>query len=111
MRRRYVQVPGGELIEVKPDYQSPARQAPHVHADLPDYTSPVDGRVVHGRKGRRDDLKRHGCREWAGMEQERKEAARQRAYNEQRMDAKLEDATRRAYHSLSPDKRRILENR
>lgn len=111
MRRRWIQMPGGDLIEVTPDYQAPKREAPHVIADLPDYESPIDGRVVHGRKGRRDDLKRHGCREWAGREQEEKEAARQRAYNEQRSDERLHEAASRAYHQLDPQKRRILENR
>jgi len=43
--------------------------------------------------------------------QEEKEAARQRAYNEQRDDARLDEHARRAYYELSPDKRRILENR
>ena len=107
---RWVQI-NGELVEITPNHQAPQREAPRIHADLPDYQSPIDGRIVHGRKGRREDLKRTRSRPWEGREQEEKEAARQRAYNEQRDDARLDEHARRAYYCLSPEKRRILENR
>jgi hypothetical protein len=107
---KWIQI-DGELIEVTPDHKAPKRHSAHVIPDLPDYESPVSGLVVHGRKGRRNDLKRHGSRPWEGMEQERKESARQRAYQEQKSNAKLEEAARRAFYELHPDKRRILEQR
>ena len=110
MRRRWIQIQG-ELVEVTPGYQVPKSEAPMVQADLPDYQSPIDGRIVHGRRGRREDLKRSRSRPYEGRVQEEKEAARQRAYNEQRDDARLDEHARRAYYELSPTKRRILENR
>ena len=110
MRKRWIQI-NGELVEVTPNHQTQKRQAPYVQADLPDYESPIDGRIVHGRKGRRDDLKRHRCRPWEGRDQEEREAARQRAYNEQMDERRLDENARRAYYQLSPDKRRILEGR
>ena len=80
-----------------------------VIGDLPDYESPIDGRIVHGRKGRREDFKRTGTRPWEGMEEERKEASRRKFYEEARQDAGIEAAARRAYAQLSPQQRRILE--
>lgn len=38
--------------------------APTVIPDIPEYLSPVDGRVVGSRSERRDDLKRNNCVEW-----------------------------------------------
>lgn len=37
---------------------------PQVIRDIPEYQSPVDGRVIGSRSERRDDLKRHGCVEY-----------------------------------------------
>jgi predicted nucleic acid-binding Zn ribbon protein len=73
------------------------------------YESPTTGKVVTSHKARKDDLKRSRARPWEGMEVEKQEAARKRAYQDQKHDAKLEDASRRAFHQLSPTKRRILE--
>ncbi len=36
---------------------------PYVNSDLPDYVSPLGTGVISGRAARREDLKRHGCRE------------------------------------------------
>jgi len=106
---RWIQV-NGELVPVGPNHRQPKREAPHIQPDTPDYESPITGLIVHGRKGRREDLKRHGCRPYEGRQQEEREAARQRAYNEQRDDARLEVAARRAFYELDPRKRRMLEN-
>lgn len=60
---RYVLVPRGEYV--------PQRERTHlVMPDLPDYTSPIDGRLVSGRVARREDLKRHGCRPYEKGERE-----------------------------------------
>ncbi len=83
--------------------------APTVIPDTPGYVSPVTGLWVEGRKQRREDLKRSGSRPWEGKEQEVKEAQRQKAYAEQKFDRGLEEAARRAYHQMSPEKRRLLE--
>lgn len=34
---------------------------PFVLSDIPEYKSPIDGRVISSRSARRDDLKRHNC--------------------------------------------------
>ncbi len=35
--------------------------APTVLSDIPEYRSPIDGRVIGSRSERRDDLKRNNC--------------------------------------------------
>ncbi|HZT03697.1 MAG TPA: FmdB family zinc ribbon protein [Steroidobacteraceae bacterium] len=74
-----------------------------------EYVSTTTGKYITTERARRDDLKRSGCRQYEGFEQEKKEADRKRAYEEQESDAKLEEAARRAYYQLSPSKRRVLD--
>lgn len=38
--------------------------APMLMKPMPEYASPVDGKVISNRQQRRDDLKKNGCREW-----------------------------------------------
>lgn len=81
----------------------------HVAPDLPGYESPATGRWIEGRAARRDDLARSGCRPYEGFDQESKEAARRQRAIEAKVDRKLEADARRAFHELSPRKRRALE--
>jgi hypothetical protein len=74
-----------------------------------EYVSPTTGRVIATKKARQDDLKRSGCRPYEGFEQESKHAAKVRAEEEKKNDAKLHESVARAYHQLSPEKRRVLE--
>jgi hypothetical protein len=37
---------------------------PAVLSDIPEYTSPIDGRLITSRSHRREDLKRNNCVEW-----------------------------------------------
>lgn len=37
---------------------------PAVVSDIPEYSSPIDGRVITSRSERREDLKRNGCVEY-----------------------------------------------
>jgi len=105
-RRRYLQI-NGELVEVTQDYRQESN-SPFVMGDLPDYESPIDGRIISGRAQRREDLRRSGCRPWEGMDQERKEAQRRTAYIDAKLDKAAEATAWRAYYQLSPEKRRLL---
>lgn len=97
-----------ELVYYDSDYFHPEDKAPVVIGDLPAYQSPIDGRTVEGRKQRRDDLARTHSRPWEGREAEEKEAKRQKQYIEQKSEARLNESAWRAWHELSPEKRRIL---
>lgn len=105
-RRRWVYV-DGEAIEVTADFAQ-APTGPLVFGDLPSYQSPIDGHWVDGRAARREDLKRTGSRPWEGLEQEKKEAARTRAYEDARFDSRVEETARRAFHQLHPNIRRQI---
>lgn len=86
----------GELAEVPVDSrQAPA--APAVFGDLPPYESPITGKIVDGRRARRDDLKRHGCRPYEGREQEMKEAAKVQRENDRKVDQLAEKMAHRAW--------------
>ena len=107
MRRRFVQRPDGELVEVLADYV-PEPRGPLVFGDLPSYQSPVTGLWVDGRVQRREDLKRTGSRPWEGLAQERQEAARKESYREAALDASLTRTASEAFYQLPPHKREIL---
>lgn len=84
MRERYRWDPNlKELVRIQPR----RAQALHfIQADLPGYESPIDGRWVEGRRARREDLRRSGCRPYEGREQEVKEANKVRAAHEVKLD-------------------------
>lgn len=95
------------MVEVTKDYtQEPV--GPFVWGDLPAYESPASGLMIEGRAARREDLRRSGCREWEGIDSERKEAAKRKAYIDQKIDQSIDTAARKAYYSLSPEKQRLL---
>jgi hypothetical protein len=83
--------------------------APMGIVDIPAYQSPVTGRWINSRYERSEDLKRNGCRPWEGLEQEKKEADRQKAYQEQKEDAALTKSAEMAFAQLKPEQRRALE--
>lgn len=53
-RDAFVSLPGFEQVI----------RAPHIMPDIPEYRSPIDGRLIGSRSTRRDDLERNNCREW-----------------------------------------------
>lgn len=111
MRRRWIYPGNGaEPIEVTDTYM-PEPKTPMIFGDIPGYLSEGTGLWVEGRAARREDLKRSGCRPWEGLEQEKKEAARQEAYREQKLDASLTKTASEAFYQLSPSKRAILTGR
>jgi hypothetical protein len=80
-----------------------------VRGDLPSYTSPIDGKWIDGRRARNEDLKRNGCRPWEGLQEEKKEAAKQEKYADQKLDASLSKSAAEAFYQLPPSKRDILK--
>lgn len=72
------------------------------------YQSPTTGKWIHSRKQRADDMARSNARPWEGMQQEQQEAARQKAYIEQKQDSKLHEAVAKAFYSMPESKRRLL---
>lgn len=82
--------------------------APAVAADLPGYESPATGKWVEGRSQRREDLKQSGCRPYESADEERREAQRQRSYDEAKLDRNLHDAVAKQFYSMPEAKRRQL---
>jgi hypothetical protein len=97
----------GELVLVR----DTARKEPvsaYVIGDLPGYDSPIDGKWVEGRKARREDLKRTGCRPWEGLEQEKKEAARIRAEQDRKTDQMAEKIAHRLWAEAPESVRKLF---
>ena len=72
------------------------------------YTSPIDGRPITTKQARENDLKANGCRPWQGLEEERKEAKRRAAYEEEKQDKALEKSVVEAWRQLTPEKQALL---
>lgn len=79
--------------------------APMGIVDIPAYESPASGKWITSRAQRREDFKRTGTRPWEGKEQEQKEAARQRQYDEAKADAALDHTVRKAWQELPDSKK------
>ena len=95
----------GKFIEKHADH----RQLMHfIQPDYPDYQSPIDDRIVHGKKGRRYDLARSGSRPWEGMDQESKEVDRDNRIYEQQEDRRLDESVKYAIAQLHPESRKGL---
>jgi hypothetical protein len=109
MRERYRWDPNlKELVRVRP------RRAEALHfiqPDLPGYASPITGEWIEGRRARRDDLKRHGCRPYEGREQEEKVAARARAEQERKIDSLAEKMAHRAWAEAPERVRKVFRCR
>lgn len=84
-------------------------KAAAVFGDLPDYTSPIDGRWISGKRQRTEDFKRNDARPWEGLAAEKKEAARRERYIEAKNEAHLDKSVNEAYYQLPPEKREILK--
>jgi hypothetical protein len=109
MRRRFVWDPvRKELVETA------ARKPAALHfiqPDLPGYESPIDGSWIEGRRARRNDLARSGCRPYEGRQQEQMEANKVLAERERKMDQLAEKMAHRAWAEAPERVRRVFRNR
>ena len=76
--------------------------APSVHFDISPYQSPVTGLAINSRKQRNEDLKRTGSRPYEGLEQEKKEVARQQHYDDIKDTADLQASVAKSIYELPP---------
>jgi hypothetical protein len=69
------------------------------------FESPATGKMITSYAQRREDMKASGCRDYEGRESEERNAARQKQYQEDASDQKLDSAVRTAWAELSPAKK------
>ena len=79
--------------------------APSAISDIEPYESPVTGKMITSRSERREDFKASGCREWEGMDVERKEAQKRKAAEDAVQDQKLETEVQKVWAQLPEDKK------
>jgi hypothetical protein len=82
-----------------------------VQPDIDAYESPIDGKIVDGRRQRREDLRRSGSRPYEGFEQESKEAARYRAEQASKTDQLAEKMAHRAWAEAPERIRKVFRGR
>jgi hypothetical protein len=109
MRTRYVWDPARK--ELVPAPARCSRALHFIQPDLPGYESPIDGAWVEGRRARRNDLARSGCRPYEGREQEQKEANKIQAAREAQMDQLAEKMAHRAWAEAPERVRRVFRGR
>jgi hypothetical protein len=73
------------------------------------YESPASGKVITSKRERQDDFKRTKTRQYEGLEQEKKEADRQSAYQEAESDKALTKSVEMAYGALPESKKKQLQ--
>jgi hypothetical protein len=97
-RERWV-IRSGTLIKVSSSYEAPRRgksgRGMQIIQDIEPYQSPVDDGYVGSRRARKDDLKRHGCREYERGEREYH--ARERAAQERRFENRITETMQRYF--------------
>lgn len=71
------------------------------------YESPATGKLITSKAERHADMKASNTRAWEGMETERQEAERHKAYAEAESEKKLDTAVRTAWAQLSPEKKAL----
>ena len=77
-RRKYVyDTKSGQMLEITGNATPDLRTI--IMPDIPDFVSPVDGRVVHGRRGLREHNKELGVTNTSDYTNEWKEAGTKRA--------------------------------
>lgn len=72
------------------------------------YVSPSTGKWITSRAERKADMKASGCRDWEGLEVERKNQQARDKAKEAEDDKKLTEAIGSAYSALPPDKKKAL---
>jgi putative FmdB family regulatory protein len=77
--------------------------AAHIQPDYPAYRSPIDGRLIEGRKAHREDLARNGCRVFESGERE-SYIQRQKQLDDQ-LDRAVEDSVDATLANMTTDQR------
>jgi hypothetical protein len=96
----------GELVPAALYRREAPRACADVVRDLPDYESPIDGRVVSGRAQRREDLARNHCRPYE--DGEREQAERARKADDAALDARVSETVDRWWDKATSEDREAL---
>lgn len=85
--------------------------APSVRCDIApweSYISPSSGKLVTSHSERREDMKSTGCRDWEGLEVEKRIASQNKQYIEKEEDAKIEAAAVDVWRNMDQKKKDTL---
>lgn len=68
------------------------------------FVSPATGKLITSKSQRKEDMRASGCRDWEGLESEKRMAARSKQYDEEALDKKIETTVRTSIAHLPPQK-------
>ena len=72
------------------------------------YESPASGNVITSERARQYDMESNGCRPWEGIAQEKKEVARKRKHNDEKLDKVVTEDMTKQISQMSSEKRKTL---
>lgn len=72
------------------------------------YESPASGQWITSKSQRREDMKNAGCREWEGIDSERKAMHRRKKDDQIKSEQNLEHCATQAWQSIPDSKKRLL---
>ena len=84
-RQRWIYKADGRVIDASHDTYDPGPAGPAIISDLPDFVSPIDGKLYSGRAGLRDHCAKHDVvptAELAGLPTQRPMVEPSREYRE-----------------------------
>ena len=83
----------------KHEYQRPVKAGYHIMPDMPDFVSPIDGKIVRGRKGYRNHCKEHKVTNSSDYTEQWKQQTKERQQIHSNKQAKAEriEALKYAY--------------
>lgn len=102
-RHRWIYKADGRVIDcsVEQDDTSSSPSAPTFVPDLPDFVSPIDGKLYSGRAGMREHCRKHDVvpqAELAGLPHRRPDQVASKAYREETRRT-IADVINSRYHS------------
>jgi hypothetical protein len=72
------------------------------------FESPATGKPITNHKERKVDMEISNCREWEGLNDEKKEAARRLAYEDQKLDQKIDSWVDESVRQLPEQTKQLI---
>jgi putative FmdB family regulatory protein len=72
------------------------------------YESPIDGKVITSERQRQYDMESNGCRPWEGIKQEKKQVAKQKKINNDKLDKAVNKNLEKQIAQMPTEKKKRL---
>ncbi len=72
------------------------------------FVSPATGKVISSKAQRREDMKVSGCRDWEGMDSEKRQSKKIKEAQAKEEDKKLDAIVQQTWAQFPPEKKELL---